>query len=274
MSLNTRTFLRWDEAAQLIGMDREGLRQALLYQWSPTHASDLRDWLPVMLTLPGREYMARLQWDSSKGQPDFYWNGRDSYYRNCEGKGALTFSDGSSLPLRGDGDGSTWDATHGYGSGFGQTFTVGGDKLVISPETVAAACAAEGHIGVLMIAPLDWCMQGFPFDLCFAVVDCKNTFYESQPRDLFESALFLRSDVTRMLEASRPSDETKQIDERERASMLRIIRALDAMANLPKRGAATSVEAQLQILGFLKPSEATIRNVIEKARRLEPDNPQ
>ena len=66
----------------------------------------------------------------------------------------------------------------------------------------------------------------------------------------------------------------KPLDERERGSLLRIIRALDAMANLPTRGAATSIETQLQQLGFSKPSEATIRKLIEQARALEPDNPQ
>ncbi|MES2671791.1 MAG: hypothetical protein V4673_15405 [Pseudomonadota bacterium] len=66
----------------------------------------------------------------------------------------------------------------------------------------------------------------------------------------------------------------KPLEERERASMLRIIRALDVMAKLPPRGAATSIEAQLQKMGFSKPSEATIRKVIEQARALEPNKPQ
>lgn len=66
----------------------------------------------------------------------------------------------------------------------------------------------------------------------------------------------------------------KPLEERERASLLRIIRALDVMAKLPQRGAATSIEAQLQKLGFSKPSEATIRKVIEQARALEPNKPQ
>ena len=66
----------------------------------------------------------------------------------------------------------------------------------------------------------------------------------------------------------------KPLEERERASLLRIIRALEVMAKLPPRGAATSIEAQLQKLGFSKPSEATIRKVIEQARALEPNKPQ
>ena len=66
----------------------------------------------------------------------------------------------------------------------------------------------------------------------------------------------------------------KPLEERERASLLCIIRALDVMAKLPPRGAATSIEAQLQKLGFSKPSEATIRKVIEQARALEPNKPQ
>lgn len=66
----------------------------------------------------------------------------------------------------------------------------------------------------------------------------------------------------------------KPLEERERASLLRIVRALDVMAKLPARGAATSIEAQLQKLGFSKPSEATIRKVIEQARALEPNKSQ
>ncbi len=67
-------------------------------------------------------------------------------------------------------------------------------------------------------------------------------------------------------------DKDTPMDERERASMLRVIRALDVMASLPKRGAATPIETQLQQLGFNKPKEAVIRKLIEDARALEPDD--
>lgn len=71
------------------------------------------------------------------------------------------------------------------------------------------------------------------------------------------------------------SDADKSLDVRERTSLLRIIRALDAMAGLPMRGPSTSVEIQLQTLGFDSPKEATIRKAIEEARSLDPDrNPQ
>jgi hypothetical protein len=271
MTLENRIFLRWDEAAQLLGMDREGLRQALLYQWSPTRGGNADKWLPVMLTLPRGEYMTTLQFDRENRQPDIFWNGRDTYYRNCEGKSSINFSDGSSLPLRGGSGGFSWDADHGHGCGWGHTFSVGGERLVISPETVANACAANGYIGGLAIAPIEWCADGFPFDQCFVIVDCDNTYYESQPRDLFDSAVFLRSDITRM-SAGGAKVEDKPIDERERTSLLRIIRSLVEMTKLPGRGAATPIEKQLQQMGFAKPGEATIRKVIEQARALEPDD--
>ena len=63
----------------------------------------------------------------------------------------------------------------------------------------------------------------------------------------------------------------KPLDVRERTSLLRIIRALDAMAKLPVRGWAGSVERQLEQLGFDGPRDATIRQVVEAARAMEPD---
>jgi hypothetical protein len=66
----------------------------------------------------------------------------------------------------------------------------------------------------------------------------------------------------------------RPIDERERGSLLRIIRALDVMAGLPARGAAPSIELQLQQLGFSRPADSTIRKVIEQSRALPPDKPQ
>lgn len=62
------------------------------------------------------------------------------------------------------------------------------------------------------------------------------------------------------------------LDPRERASFLRIIRALSTMAKLPARGATASVEKELQILGFDRPKEAAIRKILDEARALSPDN--
>jgi len=67
------------------------------------------------------------------------------------------------------------------------------------------------------------------------------------------------------------SDVDKPLSPRERTNMLRIIRALDAMAKLPDRGASTAVEKQLETLGFRAPKEATIRKLLEGARGLAPD---
>jgi hypothetical protein len=64
----------------------------------------------------------------------------------------------------------------------------------------------------------------------------------------------------------------RPLDVRERNTLLRIIRALEAMAKLPARGATSPVEMQLQTMGFSNPKEATIRKVLEEARALEPDS--
>jgi len=68
-------------------------------------------------------------------------------------------------------------------------------------------------------------------------------------------------------------DETRAMDTRKERSLLRIIRALDLMAKLPDRGAATSIEKQLQELGFKGPNDETIRKVIDEARALKADKP-
>lgn len=65
--------------------------------------------------------------------------------------------------------------------------------------------------------------------------------------------------------------DNKPLDTRTRTTLLRVIRALDVMAKLPTRGAATSIEMQLQTLGFDGPKDATIRNLLDEARALEPD---
>jgi len=63
----------------------------------------------------------------------------------------------------------------------------------------------------------------------------------------------------------------KALDPRERATLLRIIRALGCMAKLPERGAATSVEKQLEELGFASPKDTAIRAVLKNAASLQPD---
>ena len=68
-------------------------------------------------------------------------------------------------------------------------------------------------------------------------------------------------------------ENEKPIDPRERANLLRVIRALSVMANLPERGSTGAIAKQLEELGLLRPQEATIRKFIEEARALEPDKP-
>jgi hypothetical protein len=70
-----------------------------------------------------------------------------------------------------------------------------------------------------------------------------------------------------------PAVTDKPLDTRERTTLLRMIRALDVMAALPSRGASSSVQKQLQEIGFTGgPGDSTIRKVLEQARALEPDS--
>lgn len=77
------------------------------------------------------------------------------------------------------------------------------------------------------------------------------------------------AEVQRRLEESRQSEVARPLVGRERTNLLRIICALDVMAELPDRGAATSVEKQLEELGFDEPKEATIRKALDEARKLK-----
>ncbi len=63
------------------------------------------------------------------------------------------------------------------------------------------------------------------------------------------------------------------LDPRLQNSYLRIIRALLEMQKMKKRGASTPIHIQLYSLGFTKPGEATIRDIVDKAWALEPDKP-
>lgn len=65
--------------------------------------------------------------------------------------------------------------------------------------------------------------------------------------------------------------DDRPINAKREKTLLRIIRALDAMAKLPNRGAATSIVQQLQELGFDSPDDDTVRGVITAARKLEKD---
>ncbi|MBU8978167.1 hypothetical protein JI752_018625 [Lysobacter sp. MMG2] len=68
--------------------------------------------------------------------------------------------------------------------------------------------------------------------------------------------------------------ESLALDARREKSLLRVIRALDVMARLPKRGAAAAIEAQIQALGFVGPNDETIRKILEEARGLHSEKPQ
>ena len=70
--------------------------------------------------------------------------------------------------------------------------------------------------------------------------------------------------------ASGPDGNKPLFPKREK-TLLRIIRALDALAELPDRGAAAEVVAKLQGLQFQSPGDDTVRDVLAQARNLEVD---
>ena len=62
-------------------------------------------------------------------------------------------------------------------------------------------------------------------------------------------------------------------DPRQRASLVRVLRALMTMANIPVRGGAVAIAKQLEILGHDGPKEKTIKALLDEAQALEPEGP-
>lgn len=234
MDFENRIFVTWDEAAQMLGTDREGLRQAMLLKHSPNWDEPTESWLPVVISTRLDGFMTRLEWGHRR-YPDFQWNDRTTFYRTVgdglrgspDAPGLLTFNDGTSIPLRGRADGDRWEATHGYGAaeGVGMTFIVDGDTLVVSPETVRQACRL-GYIDSLRIAPRAWCRERFSDDQAFCVVRIGDSLYDEKPDNYFESFRFLREDVVRIRSEPKVSASGRDLRADARQSYERVIAVL------------------------------------------------
>ncbi|MBS0217731.1 MAG: hypothetical protein JSR63_06065 [Proteobacteria bacterium] len=95
---------------------------------------------------------------------------------------------------------------------------------------------------------------------------------DEMPRGAYEGGLIVLGHIELTVEPPPSMDDPEKLqDPRERTSMLRIIRALAEMAELPDKGATASVEAQLQQLGFASPKEAAIRKLLKEASNLQAD---
>lgn len=68
-----------------------------------------------------------------------------------------------------------------------------------------------------------------------------------------------------------PLQSDKELDSRERGTMLRMIRVLAAETKMHGRGASVAVQHALEKSGFNGPREKTIREVLKKAAGLTPD---
>lgn len=99
--------------------------------------------------------------------------------------------------------------------------------------------------------------------------------YGKVPRAALVEWLRLQGPLPRFFaedeQAGPGAPEEKPLGTRERKNLLRIIRALDVMADLPVRGAAVSVAKQLVLLGFDSPKEGAVGRVLVSARELSQD---
>lgn len=284
MDFENRIFVTWDEAAQMLGTDREGLRQAMMIKYSPNWDEPADPWLPVVISTRFDGFMTRLEWDH-KRQPDFQWNDRNTFYQTVgdglrgrsNAPGLLTFDDGSSIPLRGVADGDRWEATHGYGAagGFGMTFIVDGDTLVVSPETVRSTCRT-GYIGSLRIAPRAWCGERFSDHQAFVVIRSDDTRFDVKPEDYFGGFTFLREDVVRVRSGAKSAGTTnKDLRSDARQSYERVIAALWAKAHgdggpgrlsADPHTAASSIAKALGDCGLETPSADKIGRILASAK--------
>lgn len=138
-----------------------------------------------------------------------------------------------------------------------------GSQSVLTPEEIAVLMACPS--GNPSLPVLTWpCTIG-------QIREVVNFYGNGNVAiDPFDLAGFV-AQAKRAVPGNRGNADDRPFDPRERASYQRIASALAKMANLPDRGAASSVFKQLQAMGFTGPAESTIRNVLEQARGLEPD---
>lgn len=286
MKLNSRLYFNWDEAAEVLGLDREGLRQFLSADLSPANGQPRHSWLPVLLDPANLELLGTLDWAQDVGDPAYGWTSRNSYYPNTEGKREVPFSSGESFPLRGDdGLGQSWSAIHDLGTGHNMCFALVGRDWVMAPRDVASACKDHGRITTATIAPFGWCEEGFSRRYWFHWITCSNTLYQPRPVDLFFSARFRHSDVAAVkAQVEHVVAGLKQppaqvgsnvgntpLGSRERNNLLRVITALakEAKIDIGSDRAALQIEAAVALAGFDSPKQKTISSILAKARSLD-----
>lgn len=269
-----RYFYSWDETAQRLGTDDEGLRQSLGF-------GPMAIELFAFVRTSELGFIATIQ-GVEKASP----------YDSFE---PVLLSDGRTLDAWSGNDNlCSWSKQESSTrvTGFPAVYLLSG-YFRVSPDALRQS-ARDGFLGGLQVSPLAWWAVDSPVPLKygepepgFFLLNRGTTGdYRPPPKEL-KDLQFLAVAVDELAsrnEAKPPTDGGNKsaqskpprsesgdsLPTRERNSLLRIIRSLDVMANLPERGAATSIEAQLQVLGFDGPGEDTIRKVIADARALKP----
>lgn len=164
-------------------------------------------------------------------------------------------------------------------------------------ETGQLACGRDGrpvgegdHVAperrtIQHAALKEWIRREFPADvqkphMAWLFDDVERSIHGAITREVYETLKAEKDLLATQLHACQSATRAPALatqgdgalDTRERTTLLRIIRALDVMSKLPTRGAASSIETQLQQLGFNSPRDSAIRSAIHEARTLELDN--
>lgn len=256
-----RTLYTFDEAMRELGTDSEGFRQMLRY--SVQHP-ERHCWIRACVDTRAGHFLATL-------------NGRPSQGPHPNGTPALA-EEGREIPSCGQDSYGCWaQCGSNRNTGYSVVFQLEG-VFAVDPNNIQRiadeASGDQWHITSLLgIAPIESTESGTFPNTYFVIVSDPGPNATPIPGDARE-LFFMAADIERLKSAvASQSQRTadKPMDARERNSLLRIIRALDIMAKLPDRGAVTSVERQLQELGFDGPGEATIRKVLQDARALDAD---
>lgn len=277
-----REFLQWTEAAAALNTDSEGLRQGLAFGLWKTLRAYLRADERAFLATLDSDGIALAEKAGGRGPRISPWDSYDPIY----------LEDGRTL--------DAWcihdDLCHCEKQNTSQSVT--GHPAVyllhgfvcVEPRSIKRAADA-GHFGGIGVSLPSWWGESSPVPLTetgtpkvtFTLLDRGETLdFRPPPHDLHE-LWFRAEDVERaqiqqrqiqMRQLKTPNESMdKPLDPRREKNLLRIIRALDVIANLPERGAAKHILKKLHLLGFTNtPDVAMIRNTLKDARALNPDS--
>jgi hypothetical protein len=189
--LESRQFFTWGEAAEVLGFDSEGLRQAMLGEMN-SPASD--KWLPVGVDARGDDFLTHLASNEQIRvvEPCLNYD-EHGVERNA------TFDDGSMFESAGKTFTASWEATHDHRSGWSMCFLLGG-RVVLDPHTVRGACQDDGDLrrNLVCLAPREWWHGGTTKHYFVTIGGDFALGFRKPPENIYRDTFFYANDVFRI----------------------------------------------------------------------------